>query len=59
MDPGDSESYHQRGMARMKLGQFAEAVEDLQQASGLDLQHPFAESDRRVAAELAGSDGPA
>ncbi len=53
LDPGDAESHYQRGMARMELGQYAEAVKDLEQAARLDPDHPFAESDRNAAAELA------
>ncbi len=58
LDPGDAESHYQRGMVRMELGQYAEAVEDLDQAARLDPQHPYAESDREAAAELAGGDVP-
>ena len=57
LDPEDAESYYQRGMARIELGQYRQAGEDMDQAARLDPQHPFAESDRRVAAELAGGDG--
>ena len=44
-------------MARTELGQYPEAVEDFDQAARLDPQHPFAEADRQVAAELAGDNG--
>ena len=44
-------------MARIELGQYPEATEDLEQAATLDPQHPFAESDRKVASELAGGNG--
>ena len=44
-------------MARIELGQYPEAIQDLDQAARLDPQHPFAESDRQAAAELAGSNG--
>ena len=53
LDPGDAESYYERGMARMELGQYPQAIEDLGQAARLDPQHPFAESDRQAASELA------
>ena len=45
-------------MARIELGQYRQAIEDLDQAARLDPQHPFAESDRKVAAELAVGNGP-
>ena len=57
LDPWDAESYYERGMARTWLGQYPEAVEDLEQAARLDPQHPFAESDRKVASELARGNG--
>ena len=44
-------------LARMELGRYPEAVEDLEQAARLAPRHPFAESDRKVAAELAGDNG--
>ena len=55
--PGEAESYYQRGMARIELGQYRDAIVDLDQAIRLDPQHPFAESDRKAAAELAGGNG--
>ncbi len=58
LEPGDTESYCERGMLGIELGQYAEAVEDLNQAVSLDPRHPFAESDRRAAAELAGAAAP-
>ena len=58
IDPEDAESYYQRGMALIELGQYRQAIEDLDQAARLDPQHPFAESDRKVAAELAVGNGP-
>ena len=58
LDPGYAESYYERGMLRIELGRYAEAIEDLDQAASRDLHlHPFAESDRKVASELAGGDG--
>ena len=57
LDPGDAESCYERGMARIELGQYRQAVEDLEQAARLDPEHPFAESDRKVASELAGGNG--
>ena len=57
LDPGDAESHYQRGMALMELDRYPEAVEDLEQATRLDPQHPFAESDRNAACELAGGNG--
>ena len=42
----------------MELGQYRQAIEDLDQAARLDPQHPFAESDQKVAAELAVGNGP-
>ena len=36
LDPADAESYYKRGMARVGLGQYPEAVEDLEQAARLD-----------------------
>ena len=54
--PDDAHAYYRRGMARVELGQYTEAVADLDQAARLDPQHPFAESDRKAAAELAGGD---
>ena len=45
-------------MARIELGQYRQAIEDLDQAARLDPQHPFAESDRKVASELAGATAP-
>ena len=44
-------------MARIELCQYPEAIQDLDQAARLDPQHPFAESDRKVASELAGGNG--
>ena len=43
----------------MELGQYPEAIVDLNQAIRLDPQYPFAESERTVAAELAGGNGAA
>ena len=57
--PDDAHAYYGRGKARMELGQYAEAIEDLDQALRLDPEHPFAESDRKDAAELAGGNGAA
>ena len=57
IDPEDAESYFQRGTARIELGRYTEAIEDLDQAARLDPTHPFAESDRQVATELAGGSG--
>ena len=45
-------------LARIELSQYRQAIEDLDQASSLDPQHPFAESDRKVAVELAVGNGP-
>ena len=44
-------------MACVELGRYAEAIEDLDQAIRLATEHPFAESDRQAAAELAGDNG--
>ena len=57
LDPGDADSWYERGMACIELGQYPEAIEDLEQAARLNPQHPFAEADRKVAAELAGGNG--
>ena len=45
-------------LARIELSQYRQAIEDLDQVARLDPQHPFAESNRKVAAELAGAVGP-
>ena len=55
--PEDTHAYYGRGMARIELGQYPEAIANLDEAIRLDPQHPFAESDRKVAAELAGDSG--
>ena len=55
--PDDAHAYYGRGMARMELGQYPEAIADLDEAIRLDPQHPFAESARKVAAELAEGNG--
>ena len=57
IDPEDAESYFQRGIAHIELRRYPEAIEDLDQTAGLDLQHPLAESHRRVALEVAGGNG--
>ncbi len=57
LDSEDAESYFQRRRSRIELGRHPEAVDDLDQAVSLDPQHPFADSDRRAAAELAGCNG--
>ena len=49
----DAESYYQRGLARIELVRYAEAIEDLDQAAKLDPTHPFDASDRQAASELA------
>ena len=36
IDPEDTESYYQRGMARIELGRYRQAVEDLDLAARMD-----------------------
>ena len=57
LDPGDAESWYERGMTRIELGQYQEAVEDLDQAARLGPPRPLAEDDRKVADELSGGNG--
>ena len=52
LDPGDAESYYVRESARIELGEYYGTIEDLEEAVRVNPQHPYADSGRKVAAEL-------
>ena len=48
----DAESHYERGSARIELGEYYGAIEDLEEAVRVNPQHPYADSGRKVVAEL-------
>ncbi len=52
LDHEEAEGYYERGTARMELGDYSGAIDDLAQAAKLNPQHPHTGSGRKVAAEL-------
>ena len=52
LDPVDAESHYERGSARIELGEYYGAIEDLEEAVRVNPQHPYADSGRKVVAEL-------
>ena len=57
LDPGDAESYYERGMVRMGLGQYRKAIEDFDHCIGLNPSNEFVSHDRQIAVERAEAEG--
>ena len=55
LDPDDAESYYERGMSRVELGEYDGAIEDFDRAAKLDPDHPSIAQERAVAVKMAKS----